>query len=178
MKNTEDFVKRIIILLIIAFVIPACDKSSHHDSDTSMRIKPGTLTKFDTPAPTTETNFNTSIGSGGYAIIYTGVINNNNYVGIGMSNNPDAETTNIKIYFQGSISEGGPFLYPSGQIILNGTPQASQDLTLTFVRSTVIKDHGDTNPSNDTTYTIYTISGTGSGGLVITNIKALYVGVN
>lgn len=169
MKNTEDFVKRIIIFLIIAFVIPACDKSSHHDSDTSMRIKPGTLTAFNSPA----TPYYTSQGNGNYAIIYNGVINNTNYIGIALSNNPDPGTAYIKIYYESSsITDisliGGAS--PNFKVIHDGVDQTGAGTyNLSFIRNTV------------GTYTTYTIQITGTGYLTTTipnHITALYVGTN
>ena len=160
--------KRIIILLIIAFVIPACDKSHHKDSDTSMRIKPGTLTAFGSPSTLSNVDGSTY----NYAVIYNGVINTTNYVGIAVSNNPEA-TNYLTIYFQSpQIPTGsGIVLTALGNNLIikrNGT-DITASLTLTITKLTPINN-----------YIRYLIEVT-AGPLFTTgpeHITALYVGTN
>lgn len=168
MKKTEDFVKRIIILLIIAFIIPACDKSHHKDSDTSMRIKPGTLTAFGSPS-----TVSTVDGSSyNYAVIYNSAINNTNYVGIAVSNNPDA-TNYLTIYFQSPLIPTGSNIVltalGNSLVIKRNGLDITASLTLNITKLAPINN-----------YTRYLIEVT-AGPLTTSgpeHITALYVGTN
>ncbi|MFH0974844.1 MAG: hypothetical protein V1874_03580 [Spirochaetota bacterium] len=172
--------KKIFVLFVFALLISACNKSSSDSSDTSFRMKPNTLTKFDSPVPGTEMNYSTTLGSGNYAIIYNGTINNENYVGISLSNNPDPEGTesfNLKIYFQSSTIPSSFALtttncsitYKTGSntyTVLSGGP-----LTLNFASA----------PATNTTYTIYTITSSGSisvGGNALSSLNINAVKAN
>jgi hypothetical protein len=162
-------VKKLFILFAFALIISECDKDSKSSSDTSFRIKSGTLTKFASPV----TPYYTNQGNGNYAIIYNGSINGTNYIGIALSNDPVPATSYIKIYYQGnSITNvsliGGTS--PGFKVIHDGTDQTGAGTyNFIFTQNTV------------GTYTTYTIEITGSGYLTTTgpnHITALHVGAN
>jgi hypothetical protein len=165
-------VKKLFILFAFALIISACNKDSSSSTDTSFRIKSGSLKKFDSPVPGTGTNC--TIGGsvkGGYAIIYSGTIENNNRVGIACSNNPKypenptSETYNLKIYYTGPIESG---IY-SVRLIQNDngslTDVTENNLALTITALTPVT-------TDNYTYYPYTISGTSTniGSINITAV--------
>ncbi len=167
--------KKVLLIFILVFLLPSCNRDHGGGSDTSFRAKPNTLTKFGSSG----TSYKTNLDPGGtYAIIYNGPINGVNYVGIALSDNPDPEATegyNLKIYFRApSIPAAGTSvaLTAAGDelkiIYYNGTvtTDITADLTLNFISTTTTGN-----------YTTYTITGSGAGSLnTITNIVAVKVG--
>jgi hypothetical protein len=142
-------VKKIFVLFIFAVIISACDKSKSSSSDTSFRIKAGTLTKFVSPS-SAGTNVNGTPYT--YAIIYTGSINSTNYVGIAVTNDPESATY-IKVYFEASSIPTG-----TGLTINNATINKSGAVT---TGNTLTLDIALTSTSSNGTYTynVYTITG-------------------
>jgi hypothetical protein len=160
----EDFVKKIFALFIFALMISACDKSSSSSSDTSFRIKSGSLTKFASP---TGTVYNIDLGThtGSYAIIFNHTINGTNYVGIACSNNPESETYNLKIYYAASSIISGTY---SATIVENGGAPNTESLTLTIALNAGL---------STTKYNVYDINGNSTNvGLI--DISAVQVGTN
>ncbi len=167
--------KKVFILFVFAIIISACDKDDSGTSDTSFRIKSGSLTKFNSPVPGTGTYFDTTLGTGNYAIIYNGTINGRNYIGIGFTDSPNPPpnpTVNIKILFYdystipiGSLSLNAA---TNGLVIKNLGADITDDLTLNILSKNV-NAHG-------TTYTTYSITGSSSGLTINGGTEALYVG--
>ena len=169
----EDIVKRLFVLVILTLIFTACNDDSSSDSDTSFRIQPGTLSKFDSPVPGTGTSC-TIDGSlrGGYAIIYNGTIGVTSYVGIACSNNPqlpenpNPETYYLKVYFPAtSIPTGAGLTLNNVTINDNGTTTTSN--TLTSINIT-----GPTTTANGK-YTYYIITGNITGTATSDTIVAV-----
>jgi hypothetical protein len=152
-------VKKLFILFAFALIISACDKSSNSSTDTSFRIKSGTLTKFASPV----TTYNVGGNSGSYAIIYSGTINSISYVGIACSQDPENPSSyHLKIYYQASSILPGT--HPATTVI-NGTPY-SESVVITSI---------DLNTTLTTSkYNVYDIIGNSpnAGALAITAVQA------
>jgi hypothetical protein len=155
-------VRKFFVFFIFVLIISACNKDKDSSSDTSFRIKSGSLTKFNSPVPGTATsyNINSSAHTGSYAIIFNSNINSTNYVGIACSNDPNAETYNLKIYYSSPSIASGTY---SANIVENGTPY-SESLTLTIALNTTY---------TTSTYNVYDINGTSTnvGVIAITAIQ-------
>ncbi len=194
-NQSRLIVKKIYILLIFAIFLTNCGGGGSGSSgDRDYRITPGSLTTFDSPGGTVDTEFLVDYGgasTGNYSVIFNQTINGTDYVGIAVSDNPAAESFNMKIYFPGSsIPSGAKTITTGGDTVIKVydgsgpyTSTDSQTINLTFTSSEVIETHGDSDSSNDTTYTIYRIQsadtigfdGTGSQ-ITAMDIHALRVG--
>jgi hypothetical protein len=167
-------VKKLFVLFVFALIISACDKDKDSSSDTSFRIKSGSLTKLNSPVPGTGTYFDTNLGTGNYAVIYNGVIDGRNYIGIAFSDNPNSSTptTNIKILFYdySTIPIGSLSLTAgsNGLVMTNLGANITSNLTLNIV-SKNINAHG-------TTYTTYSLTATSATLTINSGTEAVYAG--
>lgn len=143
------------MFIIITGIITACgDSSSSSSSSAGFILQPG-LDKYDLPETSYDVDF---IGNetGTYAVMFQQEINDINYIGIALTDDPYGTNFNLKIYFEGSsIPESGEISSDSATItiIKDGTRYTEQSvsLTLNFVKNVF------TN-SNDVDYSLYTIS--------------------
>jgi hypothetical protein len=172
-------VKKIFVLFIFAVIISACDKSKSSSSDTSFRIKAGTLTKFASPINTY--NYTFISGRSGNSIIYNGTINGTNYVGLALGDNSD-DSFGLYIYFPSasfpSVGSTVDVTGTAGAIIK--AKNSSTDYTV--VTGTLSLQFVSRNESTYVTYTINPIASSltiaGNAVTFVGNITALFVGTN
>ena len=184
--------KKVILSLIFVFTLMGCNKSESDSlTTTGFKIQPDSLEKFSKPSePPISYNINfgdtnnTVEKTGDFAIIYAGVVNDKNYVGIAVSDNPTSDNFNLKIYFevnQENVIPVSKALTPGTTDVIKVTTDntyiytyESGDLSLSFI-DTDIEIDGNT-------YTIYTITSSGTANLSDSkelkdiNITALEVG--
>lgn len=155
--------RRLYILFVFVIIISSCGDDSSSSSDTSFRIKTGSLTKFESPSAVSYVNGNPY----NYAIIYSGAISGTNYVSIAVSNSPKypenltAETYNLKIYFPANSISSGTY---SATTVINGGAALSESLPLTITLNTTL---------TTSKYNVYDINGTSpnAGLLDITAVQ-------
>ena len=161
--------KKAIILCLSAVLFYACGGSGS-STDTTYKIKEGSLTAFGSPATSYTSTFGAS-STGTHAIIYSGTIGGKTYVGIALSDNNTypvpTGSYNLKIYFiASSIPEGtvNPTTLNDGLTIKYNNSDISENITLNLTKIT------------GTTYTTYTITGTGLTSSSTFSATAIKVG--
>jgi len=164
--------------VVLASMLFACSGGgSGGSSDTSFRIQSGDIEKFESPVLGTETiTTNSTAHDINYAIIYSGTINDTDYVGIAFSNNSAINPYSLKIYFTASSIPTGTAVVISNATII----EKINNVTTTNTTETVTLDI--TGPSTVTggsnTYYTYSIDNGSSTSFInsITGITALHVG--
>lgn len=168
--------KKFILFAALAIIAAGCGAGSDGDGSTGFTITPGSVTEFTIKAKSYNVTYS-GAKSGNYAVIFLGTVNDENYVGIAVSSNPDSGTSfNLKMYFrasaipasytlQDSVSTDAITVRNEGSNTFSDPASWTGSLTLTFV------NNGDGT---------YTITGAGSptvdgNPLTVSTITALKV---
>ena len=169
--------KKFILFFLLSLIATGCGAGGEGDGPTGFKITPGSVTKFTIIPKSYNVSYDGEEKRGDYAVVFLGTVNDENYVGIAVSSNPDNDTSfNLKMYFRGNaipasytlkhdVSTDVITVRNEGSAAFSDPATWTGTLALTFANN------------NDGTYTI---TGAGSptvGGktLTVTEITALKV---
>ena len=167
--------KKLCVLIVFASLLSACGGKSGSSSEANFKITPNNIEKFESPLYLGQTiTTNTGAHTINYAIIYSGTINNTNYVGIACSDNPKNETYNFKIYFIADSIPTGSNNITGATVIQNGSRTTNESINLNISGPTTVT-------GGDNSYDTYNITISSSTSTIITSsstITTVQVGPN
>lgn len=136
--------KKFILFAVLAIFATGCGAGGEGDGSTGFKITPGSVTEFTIPNKSHDTSFTAgssacAASASCYSIVFIGAVDGTSYVGIALSNNPEAENYKVMIYLpnRSSVPVGDFVLTPANSIIKvwrNGFEYSGQtdDITLNF----------------------------------------------